>query len=84
MKKFLKIIGVIIIGLLLFVGVYYFVNNESLPIGTKGKEAEELAQKMMNAINKKAFDTTEIIEWNFRGEHQYKWKKQEGLSLIHI
>jgi len=82
MKKFLKIIGVIIIGLLLFVGVYYFANNESLPKGTKGKEAEELAQKMMNAINKKAFDTTEIIEWNFRGKHQYKWKKQEGLVEV--
>jgi len=77
MKKFLKIIG-----LLLFVGVYYFANNESLPKGTKVKEAEELAQKMMNAINKKAFDTTEIIEWNFRGEHQYKWKKQEGLVEV--
>ena len=82
MKKFLKIVGAILVILVLFIGIYYFSNNETLPEGTKGKEADELAQKMMNAINKKAFDTTEILEWSFRGEHQYKWKKQEGLVEV--
>lgn len=82
MKKFLKITGTIIVLIIAFGFIYYFVNNESLPEGTKGKEAEELAQKMMNAINKKAFDSTEILEWSFRGNHQYKWKKQEGLVEV--
>lgn len=82
MKKFLKITGAILVIIILFLGIYYFVNNESLPEGTKGKEADKLAMNMLKAINKDAFDTTEILEWSFRGEHQYKWKKQEGLVEV--
>ncbi|MFY0631598.1 MAG: hypothetical protein JXR05_14580 [Flavobacteriaceae bacterium] len=82
MKKLLKVIGILLLILIVIVGIYYFANNESLPEGTKGKEADELALKMVTAINKEAFDTTEILEWNFRGKHQYKWKKQEGLVEV--
>ena len=82
MKKFLKFLGVLIVLLILVVGVYYFSNNESLPEGTQGPEADELATKMITAMNKEAFDTTEIIEWSFRGKHFYKWKKQEGLVEV--
>ncbi len=82
MKKFLKILGGIVLLLILFAGIYYFANNESLPDGTQGKAADELATKMLEAMNSKAFDTTEILEWSFRGKHFYKWKKQEGLVEI--
>jgi len=50
-----------------------------LPEGIQGKEADQLAHKMMKALHKRAFDNTEIIEWTFRGKHQYKWKKKEGI-----
>lgn len=82
MKKLLKFLGAIVLLLIVVTGIYYFANNESLPEGTKGKEADELALNMLKAINKEAFDTTEILEWNFRGVHQYKWKKQEGLVEV--
>lgn len=82
MKKFFKFLGVIIVLLIASIAIYYFVNNESLPEGTAGKEADELAQKMVNAMNKEAFDTTEIIEWSFRDTNYYKWKKQEGLVEV--
>ncbi len=79
MKKILKIIGVFITLSILSIGVYYGINNESLPEGVQGKEADELAKKMMSAINKRAFDSTEILEWNFREKNYYTWKKQEGM-----
>lgn len=82
MKKFLKVLGVLVLLLVLAIGIYYFANNESLPEGTSGKEADELALKMVTAMNKDAFDATEIIEWSFRGKHYYKWKKQEGLVEV--
>ena len=82
MKKFLKFLGVLVLLLILVVGIYYFANNEDLPQGTPGKEADELAMKMVTAMNKEAFDATEIIEWSFRGKHYYKWKKQEGLVEV--
>ena len=79
MKKILKIIGLLITVTILATVLYCFAKNESLPSGTPGKEAEELAEKMMSAINKRAFDSTEILEWSFRGKHHYVWKKQQGL-----
>jgi len=82
MKKIIKILGVIIGIIILFISVYYFANNESLPKGIQGKEADKLAYKMMNALNKRAFDSTEILEWSFRGKRHYKWKKQEGVVEI--
>ncbi len=79
MKKFLKTIGVLLGVLIALTAIYCLVSNESLPKGTQGKEADELAEKMMSAINKKAFESTEILTWSFRGKHHYVWKKKEGL-----
>ena len=79
MKKILKIIGVLIAIIIVATGIYYITNTEALPKGVQGKEAEELAEKMMSAINKRAFDATEILEWSFRGKHHYVWRKKEGL-----
>ena len=67
MKKILKVIGLFITIAIVATGVYYVANNEALPKGVQGKEAEKLAKKMMSAINKSAFDHTEILEWSFKG-----------------
>jgi hypothetical protein len=82
MKKFFKFIGILLLLLIIALGVYYFANNESLPEGKKGKEADALAIKMFNAINNDAFENIEIIEWNFRGKHFYKWYKQENIVEV--
>ena len=78
MKKFFKIIGILALLLIVFGAIYYFVNNEPLPEGKQGKEADALAIKMFNAIHHEAFENAEILEWSFRNEHHYKWHKQEG------
>jgi hypothetical protein len=82
MKKFFKFLGILLLLFAVFIGVYYFVNNEKLPEGKQGKEADALALKMFNAINNEAFKNTEILEWSFRGEHYYKWQKQEGIVTV--
>ena len=82
MKKILKIVGLLITVTMVAIILYCFAKNESLPSGTPGKEADELAEKMMLSINKKAFDNTEILKWSFRGKHHYEWKKQEGLVNV--
>ena len=77
MKKFLKISSIGL--LLLFVGIFIFGyrNHETLPKGQKGTSADVLAQQILHALNKKAYDATKIIEWSFKGNHHYKWYKQE-------
>ena len=82
MKKFLKIIIAIILLIVGFGFIYYFINNEELPEGKKGKEADALAIKMYNAINHEAFENTEILKWSFRNEHFYTWHKQE--NTVHV
>ena len=82
MKKLFKFIGILLLLLVVAGGVYYFVNNEKLPEGKQGKEADALAIKMFNAINNDAYENTEILKWSFRNEHFYTWEKQE--NIVHI
>ena len=82
MKKLFKFIGILLLLLFAAIAVYYFANNEPLPEGKKGKEADALAIKMLNAINNEAFENTEILEWSFRGVHFYKWYKQENIVEV--
>lgn len=82
MKKLFKIIGFAVLLLLVSTVVYFLINNESLPLGKKGKEADALASKMLQAINNEAYKNTEIIEWNFTGNHYYKWKKKENIVEV--
>jgi hypothetical protein len=82
LKKFLKITVAIIVLLFGFGVVYYFINNEALPEGKKGKEADALAIKMFNAINHEAFENTEILEWSFRNTNHYKWFKQSDIVSV--
>ena len=82
MKKLFKFIGILLLLLIVAGGIYYFVNNEPLPEGKQGKEADALAIKVFNAINHQAFENTEILEWSFRGQNFYKWRKQEGIVEV--
>lgn len=82
MKKILKILGIILL-LIIGVATYFYVsNNESLPTGKQGKEADALATKMLTALNHEAYKNTRFLEWSFRGEHHYKWDKQENIATV--
>ena len=86
-KKILKIVGGIIVfftlpTLLLF-GFLYFKYNEDLPIGTAGPQAEQLATKMLNALNHEAYRNTNYIEWTFTKRHHYKWNKSENTCEVY-
>ncbi|MAD98159.1 MAG: hypothetical protein CMB99_12610 [Flavobacteriaceae bacterium] len=78
MKKLIKGLGIILGLVILFVGIVYFTNNESIPTGEKGDKAEQLALKIQRAINQKAFDKTEVLEWSFRNKNYYSWYKAAG------
>ncbi len=82
MKKFFKVIGILlllIIGVLTFL---YFKYDEALPTGKQGEEADALANKMLVALKHEAYQNTEILEWSFRGKHFYTWYKQENKVTV--
>ena len=75
MKKAGKIFGIILAILVLVVAFFYYKNNEVLPKGIVGKEADVLARKMLSSLNTEAYEQTEHIAWSFRGTHHYEWDK---------
>lgn len=82
MKKVLKILGVLLLLLVIGVAVFYFFNNELRPRGIAGDKAEALAQKMLTAVNKPAWDSTHYVQWTFRDNHHYLWDKEQHLVQV--
>ncbi len=80
MKKFFKILGIAILGFVLFLFIGYMLVSKSLPQGEEGAAAEALAQKMLAAVDQAAWDTTHVVSFTFRGEHNHLWDKQRHLA----
>lgn len=82
MKKFLKIIGIVLSIIIALLGVAFFAFNEKLPVGIKGEKAEVLAEKMLQAVNKSAWDSTNIISWTSRAGNTLTWDKSRNLAQV--
>lgn len=82
MKKTLRLIGLVFLILIVALFAFYMVKNESLPEGTASTEADALAQKMMQAMNKAAWDSTKSVSWTFRGEHDYEWNRVDHTVVV--
>jgi hypothetical protein len=82
MKKVLKALGIFLAILAIVIAIFYYKNNETLPIGVQGIEADNLAKKMLSALNYKAYKNTEYLEWSFRDSHHYKWNKLENQVTV--
>lgn len=80
--KWLKwLVGIVAV---IFIGLFILVKSlsESKPTGTTGAEADALANKMLQAIDKPGWDTTGIVQWTFRGAHDFLWDKQRNLVKV--
>ena len=86
LKKALKIIGGIIIFFtlptLLLYGFMYLKYNEDLPTGEQGDKADQLAMQMLTALDENAYLNTDYLEWNFKGNHYYKWYKSDNTCEV--
>ena len=82
MKKILKWVGILTGILLLGVLIIYLIYNQPLPKGEKGPAADALAQKMLKAVNREAWDSTHILQWSFADMHHYLWDKKRNLVQI--
>lgn len=82
MKKFLTILGVVLI--IVIAALFYFKESQSMdmPQGKSGAEAEALAMKMMKACNAEAWDQTRFVKWTFAGRNSYVWDRSESLFKL--
>lgn len=75
MRTLLKILGVLALVILLGLIALRLALHEPMPEGEQGKKAEMLARKMLAAIDKPAWDSTGLVQWTFRGEHDFLWDR---------
>jgi len=85
-KKVLKIVLKAVGGLLLLLLIAgfaaYLFMNEPKPSGVSGVRAEKLADEMLAALNKPAYDTLSYVEFTFMGMHSYKWDKKNNQVVV--
>lgn len=83
MKKVLKWILIIFVVLLIGLFVATKIMSKSLPTGETGPAAEALTEKILDRLNKPAWDSLEYISWTFfRGEHHYVWDKASNKAKV--
>lgn len=86
LKKHIKIIlGIVIfftLPSLLFFGYIYFKYHEDLPVGIEGKPADDLAYKMLDALDYESYKKTEHIEWTHRNKRRYQWDKVNNMCVV--
>ena len=82
MTKLFKIFLVSIISILIIGTVTLFALNEPLPQGKEGPEAELLADKMLESLNKSAWDTVSHISWNFKNLHDFEWDRINNRVIV--
>jgi uncharacterized protein YxeA len=84
-KKILKIAIAITILLLLVLGGFYIAYNEPLPekITATVQEADDLANKMLEAVRYADYKNTRYLEWSFQnGKNRYKWDREKGTVVV--
>ncbi len=82
MSKIIKWIG-IVLGSLLVIGVVVVaLLSEKKPDGQPSAAADEMAQQMLKAIDKAAWDSTGIVAWTFAGRNHFIWDKAQHLVAV--
>ena len=82
MKKILKWTGISLLIIVVGLFIVGLIMHESRPECTPSPEADALAEKMLAAVNKAAWDTTNILQWTFPGGHDYLWDK--GRDFVEV
>lgn len=78
LKKLFLIIATILVICL----VLYSVYDKPLPTGEEGVAADQLADKMLQAINHQAWENTVAVQWSFFRGHDFIWDKKRDLVQV--
>lgn len=79
LKKLLIAVLAIIFVTIILVRVFL---HEPKPQVSGTDSAEELADKILDNLNVKAWDSLNYLSWSFPGGHSYVWDKQKNLAKI--
>ncbi len=80
--KILKWIFIVLVVLGLIGCITYVVIDEDLPKGEKGEKAEQLADKMLTAVNDSAWQEIAVVKWNLGGTRNLVWDKDRHWAKV--
>jgi hypothetical protein len=87
LKKIFRFLLKGILALVAFLLVTFIVlklvYNDDIPKGIPGKPADEMAFKILDAIDHKEFTEAKEIHWTFRGVNRYEWKLQQNMVDVY-
>ena len=81
-RKWLRIVGMIVTILIITGAGTYLTLNRPVPKGVAGPEADEMAQKVLEAIAYENWENTGAISWDFAGRHQFVWDKKRHFVQV--
>lgn len=80
--KALKWILIVVVVLTAIGFITYWIVDKPLPEGEPGVKAENLADKMLAAVNDSAWKQTGVVSWNFANRHQHIWDKDRHFAKV--
>ncbi|ARN79064.1 hypothetical protein BST97_14295 [Nonlabens spongiae] len=82
MKRFFKIVGILLLLILVAIIGLKIAFNEDVPVGTKGEKAVALADKLLEALHAEQIKNADSITWTFRGVNEYNWQPQNNIVSV--
>ena len=56
--------------------------DEAVPSGTRGNEAEKMADEVLAALNKEGYDSIKYIGFTYAGVHHYQWNREDNTVQV--
>ncbi len=74
------------IGSLILIAIasLYFSLHEKLPQGVSGKEADQFALKIQEAVYHNKYLNTDFLQWTFRNKNHYVWDRKANTVEVTI
>ncbi|SMG15506.1 hypothetical protein SAMN05661096_00775 [Marivirga sericea] len=80
--KVLKWILIVVISLAVIGFIGYSIVDEDLPEGETGKEAEQLTEKVLAAVNDSAWKEIAVVQWSLGGQKKLIWDKDRHWAKV--
>ncbi|HKK76198.1 MAG TPA: hypothetical protein VJ953_14050 [Saprospiraceae bacterium] len=82
MKRILLWIGISVLILITGLFIAGLIIHEPRPKAEPDSAADALAEKMLDALNETAWDSTRYVTWTFRGINEYVWDREANLVEV--
>lgn len=82
LSKIVKWVVISVISLVIIGFIAVKVMSEDRPVAIENTDADAVANEMLAALNKPAWDSLNYLKWEFMRGHKFLWDKKNNNALI--